>query len=710
MITATTAKANTHTTRDSLTYINSLVSGATENGEYCVFVDGKIFDDAMAHALSSTYGYSITKSYNDMGTFPTYKISWVPGPELPGESAIFFSCDVDGGARWFYGLLDFKNGQAVGLVDTGLNLSDYYITSSYVLQNKGYAYVFWPNSGSDVQVFLIDSEGGLIEQYIGNTNCNYDILSGKWFYFDNQNDGTVKAFNGDVVYTLDYDQNNQDFYIDWDGEGATTNGSFQYTLYDNTVTPTDLIRIVKPDGTMIEVESLDLSLYYHDCYIYMDYICLVTYQSSGSNYIQSLKFYDYLGNLVKNIDTSSYSFSSYDYNGYGVNNASFLFYDNGDVNVDYRHIAYDFTNDILVNETITRGSEYNNWNTYYDSPHIWSDDYKHMKNIYYLFYGNTNYIAAGFSSLDYGKFYYLEPSDTSGNTYVFTNDGAYTKSIDYWSFDGIENMLKFAYGDNDGVVKLMMLKTSGNITKTTTLPIDNQINDTGWRRKFGEFTTYSVETYDGTNYPKTTFIWKYDNSEYYELGPFTNYNATWGTYYNINILYNNDTSTYYYLNSNSSGIQFLSSGVTMNVYDQNWYYNSDNIMKSKLVLHFPDSSEIKILTEDSLSSFISLPANNSFYDIETMKDFFVYLYMDQSTDILTAKAYDYSGNLLNTLDTGITNWAEGINSAENRFWFSHYTSSGMLTYYGFGPSTDIQTTLSNYNTGYQNMDDYIWWD
>lgn len=76
MITATTAKANTHTTRDSLTYINSLVSGATENGEYYVFVDGKIFDDAMAYTISSTYGYNITKSYNDMGTFPIYMISW----------------------------------------------------------------------------------------------------------------------------------------------------------------------------------------------------------------------------------------------------------------------------------------------------------------------------------------------------------------------------------------------------------------------------------------------------------------------------------------------------------------------------------------------------------------------------------------------------------------------------------------------------------
>lgn len=78
MITAATAKDNTFSTRENLDYINSLVTGATENGEYCVFVDGKIFDDVMSNDIKSLYGYNVTKSYNDMGTFPIYKISWTP--------------------------------------------------------------------------------------------------------------------------------------------------------------------------------------------------------------------------------------------------------------------------------------------------------------------------------------------------------------------------------------------------------------------------------------------------------------------------------------------------------------------------------------------------------------------------------------------------------------------------------------------------------
>jgi hypothetical protein len=710
MITATTARANTHSIREALTYINSLVSGATENGEYCVFVDGKIFDDAMAHALSSSYGYNVTKSYNDMGTFPTYKISWVPVPEIPGQSAIFFSCDVNGGSRWFYGLLDFKNGQAIDLVDTGLNLSDYNIDSSYVLQNKGYVYVFRANNNSNVQLFFINSEGSLVEQYTGSTDNSYDVLSGIWFYFDDQNNGTVRAFNGDVVYTLDYDHVNQDFYVDWDGEGATRNGTFQYTLFDDN-DGTDSIRIVKPDGSMTEIANLDLSLYYHNCYIYMDYICLVTYQSSGDNNVLSLKFYDYLGNLIRNIDTSSYSYSNYDFNEYGDNKASFLFYDNGDVNVDYRHINYDFTNNVLVSETITRSSQYENWNTYRDSPHMYSSEYEYMKNIYYLFYGNTNEIVVGFSSLDYAKFYYLEDGDTSGNTYVFTNDGEYTKSIDYWSFQGVRDTLKFTYDDGVGNLKFMFLKSTGNLTRETNILLSD-VDDAGWSVEFGDYMSYTIQTYDGDDYFKTLYILKYDNSEYETLGPALNYDTNWNSYYNILLISDNNNGSYYYFNKNSNGVQLISSGLTMNVNNQNYYYTSDNIMKSKVVLHFPDSNEIKILTEDSLSSTISLPAQSyGAYSINVMEDFFVYLYIDgDNSNNLTAKAYDYSGNLLNTIDTGISDWAEGWNSAKNRFWFSQYTGSGMLTYYGFGPSNLITTTLSDYSENDDNIDDFVWWD
>jgi hypothetical protein len=94
MITATTAKDNTFSTRDELTHINSLVSGATENGQYSVFVDSKIFDDSMAYALSSTYGYNVTKFNNFNGTFMSYKIAWYgPEDEAPvgGSGTITFN-------------------------------------------------------------------------------------------------------------------------------------------------------------------------------------------------------------------------------------------------------------------------------------------------------------------------------------------------------------------------------------------------------------------------------------------------------------------------------------------------------------------------------------------------------------------------------------------------------------------------------------------
>ena len=39
MITAETAKDNTFSTRETLEYINTLISGATENGEYVSFLN-----------------------------------------------------------------------------------------------------------------------------------------------------------------------------------------------------------------------------------------------------------------------------------------------------------------------------------------------------------------------------------------------------------------------------------------------------------------------------------------------------------------------------------------------------------------------------------------------------------------------------------------------------------------------------------------------
>lgn len=75
MIDAATAKTNTDNVRTNLTYIETLVSGATIEGQYHVFIDGTYMDDSMSTAVSAL-GYTITKKVQSMGTYPTYLIQW----------------------------------------------------------------------------------------------------------------------------------------------------------------------------------------------------------------------------------------------------------------------------------------------------------------------------------------------------------------------------------------------------------------------------------------------------------------------------------------------------------------------------------------------------------------------------------------------------------------------------------------------------------
>jgi len=87
---AKTAKTTADNARSSLSYINTLITGATNNEQYSTIVDGAYIDDTMVVNLVNTYGYEVTKRYNDMGTYPHYLISWtnatVPASPTPTPS------------------------------------------------------------------------------------------------------------------------------------------------------------------------------------------------------------------------------------------------------------------------------------------------------------------------------------------------------------------------------------------------------------------------------------------------------------------------------------------------------------------------------------------------------------------------------------------------------------------------------------------------
>ena len=79
MITATVAKSNTDLTRQNLTYINTVISAAMNQGLYNVIVEGKNMDNNMLKDLRENYDFNVGTRYTDMGTYPQYIIDWNTG-------------------------------------------------------------------------------------------------------------------------------------------------------------------------------------------------------------------------------------------------------------------------------------------------------------------------------------------------------------------------------------------------------------------------------------------------------------------------------------------------------------------------------------------------------------------------------------------------------------------------------------------------------
>jgi hypothetical protein len=76
MISGSAALQASNTTTGSLSYINTLVSGATVQGVYSIIVGDSYINDSMAQELRSVYGYNVTKRNAFMGTNYDYIVKW----------------------------------------------------------------------------------------------------------------------------------------------------------------------------------------------------------------------------------------------------------------------------------------------------------------------------------------------------------------------------------------------------------------------------------------------------------------------------------------------------------------------------------------------------------------------------------------------------------------------------------------------------------
>jgi len=72
---ASTSRTASNDNLTGLTYVNSVITGATLNGLFSVTIDGNYINDTVTGSILSG-GYSVTKKTYDFGTYPSYTISW----------------------------------------------------------------------------------------------------------------------------------------------------------------------------------------------------------------------------------------------------------------------------------------------------------------------------------------------------------------------------------------------------------------------------------------------------------------------------------------------------------------------------------------------------------------------------------------------------------------------------------------------------------
>ncbi len=77
MVSASASKTTSDNAITGLTYVNSVIPGASANGLYSVIIEGNYMNDTMADTLRTTYGYKVTPKSVDMGSYVRYQISWL---------------------------------------------------------------------------------------------------------------------------------------------------------------------------------------------------------------------------------------------------------------------------------------------------------------------------------------------------------------------------------------------------------------------------------------------------------------------------------------------------------------------------------------------------------------------------------------------------------------------------------------------------------
>lgn len=597
-----------------------------------------------------------------------------------------------------YSILDFDNNVIVGPVDLGYNTASvvggyWRINDIYPFTNSGYViYLYNSNNASKASIYL-DYRGTVIGEYSASTtDTSYNMLSGKLGYFIdydnifNYSDGkTFKSreinlnYNQFGVVSGYWDDNNNNSFVTY-----LTNGSYNsYTL----ITMDNETPLVNWDGSNTNTEVFQ--------YSNSNFTTTINYNNSGDTYI-FFNIYSSTGSILQTIDlTLGDTYDDFDLSFFGTNKMNIIFYNDGDVNIDYLIYTYDGETDTLISTTHQRTTNFSDWNQRYDS--LYGGDTNFPSQDFHIFFYNESDNNFNFiTSLYFNVLSYFNGDTEYRTPYIINYSGGTVNWVNiYNEFLGSSLMVLYYSGS---ILKLLTITSDGvssvDVTPLGTLDgynIDsNIIGDTFIFRTF-------------TNYNSDGIIYAYDATGH-QLDYKLFFNG-WDNFYSYGTFYFETDPGAYYFNTKNS--QFVLTDyyyvTTPNVYYTETFESSSNILLFRYDMF---NTYARLLSEYNFTPEVILPLTYNEPSFLIGKDVILYLYFNESNNVVI-NLYNTSFGLLQSITTPYNSINNSI-LVENRAWVQFQDGGTYINY--MVSANGIKMVESTTSNNYRVPNDYYWWN
>lgn len=632
-------------------------------------------------------------------------------PEPNYQSAMVIS-QISNSNNWGNSVLNFDDLTAT-LIDLGVDSTLYYVDNLFPIQDSGYGVYFTNrNNWEDKIVAFLDYKGDVIHQEsIMSNNFNTDSLDGKFVTFTDYVSGTFKYFDGETVYSYNWNPSMYYFDIDWNNYAVTKNNTILIDLRDQITNEKSTYILDK--GEIILLETWNDNSFNRDYMICPTHTFIPSIERQvGSWLYKNLRFFGTDGvQIGTTIDLTGTPYNNYNYRQYGENRFCIIFWDNNDNATPYYIVHFDGNTQNVITDTHARGNEYNNISTY-GNDKVGTNSYQ-ANAFAIVFYNQLNWYQS-LMETSYYDAWVIGGNATAFTKVEFANNA--DPGVKYIGWPSIgENDVYIAKYDsqNDTNLKYTIINGNGSSEIDTNVALNNA----------GINSYINLNPIEGIGLVGTILVqnsWDYIWAFVQPLGGNVTSNISMALDGSWNFSNNWMTGVYTitnhyttYITNTTTENGFVELGGFWYNWNRNAYYQKSNhLSDSNIILVNTNNMTLVVATSTSYINPIELPAHNGSWDLALGKDNFLYVYgNDADNGYTTFALYDMTGVLIRTYTTPFNFGWDRIRAVKDRYYVTLNDDNNIRKTYLIAPHM-IQSTTTGTGYGYDDVwNDWLsWWD